>query len=562
MQFFKESKAKAEKAKALLASQTLEINQRQSSIALKYEENKDDQQVRKIVAVKRSENDNNDGFVSRDQILGEINTATTTQPNSSYSHTNEEKRNHDFVAPSFASIYSKNQHSSSLPSHPSSVHEKNSPKSTWSGLAKKPSADNSSQLGKRVVSKQSSELSSKKANDAKLQAKRFFDEAKQTLDKDDLVEVQRLVIAMKNHGAAKNSTKYIETTRDLINLLANNSAKLGDGKCIRLIRLLFPLLPVKYRYKSEQIAANTCFEKSALRKQCKEDVLQEKDFSLVKKLVLSMIFDQQASYNSMIDASNDRILLEDSQKVLTILTSKDINIQLFFDLLPDRHLRKVKSLAMEMKKSRAVADAKKRSANVKGEDCVNTALFRRNTDATSVRVPKKLEALEDKDAEKNLTEALKQGALFNRDNMDRIKQNQAEKQKIPFNPYAMKPLKKESVKRNLPLTSAGAAKKRPFHGTDSSSTNDVLRVLDKVKADGFVQQKTKTDRINGKINANVPKSFSCMICYNYPEEVRLYCFTLVFTSTSLLEPISQTNSFPSCISFCSRHWQIAVTQHV
>jgi hypothetical protein len=110
--------------------------------------------------------------------------------------------------------------------------------------------------------------------------------------------------------------------------------------------------------------------------------------------------------------------------------------------------------------------------------------------------------------------------------MDRIKQNQAEKQKIPFNPYATKPskpLKKESAKRNLPLTSAaGAAKKRPFHGTDSSSTNDVLRVLDKVKADGFVQQKTKTDRINGKINANVPKSFSCMICYNYPEEVSTY----------------------------------------
>lgn len=528
MQFFKESKAKAEKAKALLASQTLEINQRQSSIALKYEENKDDQQVRKIVAVKRSENDNNDGFVSRDQILGEINTATTTQPKPSYSHMNEEKRNHDFVAPSFASIYSKNQTSSSLPSHPSSVHEKNSPKSTWSGLAKKPSADNSSQLGKRVVSKQSSELSSKKANDAKLQAKRFFDEAKQTLDKDDLVEVQRLVIAMKNHGAAKNSTKYIETTRDLINLLANNSAKLGDGKCIRLIRLLFPLLPVKYRYKSEQIAANTCFEKSALRKQCK-DVLPDKDFSLVKKLVLSMIFDQHASYNSMIDASNDRILLEDSQKVLTILTSKDMNIQVFLDLLPDRHLRKVKSLAMEMKKSLAVADAKKRSANVKGEDCLNTALFRRNN-ATSVRVPKKLEALEDKDAEKNLTEALKQGAIFNRDNMDRIKQNQAEKPKVPFNPYATKPskpLKKESAKRNLPLTSAaGAAKKRPFHGADStsSSTNDVLRVLDKVKADGFVQQKTKTDRINGKINANVPKSFSCMICYNYPEEVSAVLF--------------------------------------
>ena len=104
----------------------------------------------------------------------------------------------------------------------------------------------------------------------------------------------------------------------------------------------------------------------------------------------------------------------------------------------------------------------------------------------------------------------------------------------------MKPsklFKKESAKRNLPLTSAaGAAKKRPFHGADStsSSTNDVLRVLDKVKADGFVQQKTKTDRINGKINANVPNSFSCMICYNYPDEVSALCVILLWCLHQLL----------------------------
>lgn len=507
---------------------------RHNSVALKYEDNDDDQQVRKIVAVKRLDGDNNDGFVSQDQILGEINTAP--QPNRidmfpSYSNV-EEKGSHDPVAPSFASIYSKNKSLSLL----SSSIQLNTPKSTLSVLAKKPTTDDSSQLGKFCVTIQNFEQSSK-SNETKLQAKRFFDEAKMSLEKDHILEVQRLVVTMKSHGDSKNSAKYIETTKELIKVLVNSANKVGDGKCIRLIRLLFPLLPAKFRYKSEKMAARLCFEKSVLRKVCKE-VLSEQEFSLVNKIVLTMIFDQEASYNSMIDASNERTILEEAQKVLTVLTQHDMNLQSFFDLLPDRHLRKVKSLAMEIKKSRDIVDAKIRSSNYKGEDCVNTALFLRNTEATSVRLPKQLEALQDPDAEKNLTDALKKGASFNREKLERFQREetsflkkQPDTKSYPIiNPYIVKSANpsKESAKRNLPLSSSvGAVRKRPFHGTDSSSsaTSDVIRALDKVKANGFVQGKTKADRINGKINANVPKGFSCMICYNVPEEVRVnfYC---------------------------------------
>jgi hypothetical protein len=107
------------------------------------------------------------------------------------------------------------------------------------------------------------------------------------------------------------------------------------------------------------------------------------------------------------------------------------------------------------------------------------------------------------------------------------------------NPYAMKsglPLK-ESAKRNLPtVSSAGAATKRPFHGVASTSnnnpTNDVLQVLDRVKAD-FIQVKTKADRINGKINANVPEGFSCMMCYNYPVEASHFVLLLLFYTLHL-----------------------------
>jgi len=553
VQFFKDSKAKAEKAKAI-ASQSMEMNQRQNSIALKYEDNADDQQVRKIVAIKRSENDDNDGFVSQDQILGEIEPAarpsfTDMLPSNPYV---KEEKGRNATAASLASMYTKNK-SSSLPPHPSTS-QANTTKSSWSGLAKKLSADDSSLISRRVATKQSSEPSRKSNETTKLQAKKFFDEVKLTLEKDDLMKVQRLVVAMKGYGDAKNSAKYLETTKELIKLLVGNALKHGDGKCIRLIRLLFPLLPVKFRYKAEQMAAILAFDGSELRRQCKqllsEGRMLSEEFASVKKILLTMIFDQQVSYNSKIDASNDRMVLEDAQRVLTVLTQKDMNLQSFLDLLPDRHLRKVKSLAIEMKKSRAIADAKKRSSTFKGEDCVNTALFRRNTDATAVRVPKQLEALEDPNAEQDLAAALQQGIAVNREKMDRFNREKIDriaalkkqpdaklKHNNPYaaksaNPYAAKSTKplKESAKRNLPaVSSAGAARKRPFQGTDSTSgsaTNDVLQVLDRVKADGFVQGKTKSDRINGKINANVPKGFSCMICYNYPEEVRSFSMLL------------------------------------
>ncbi len=556
VQFYKDSKAKAEKAKSI-ASQSLDLNQRQNSIALKYEDDEEDQHVHKIVAIKRTENVDNDGFVSQEQILGEIEPAARPNysdllpPNPSV----KEETGNNKAAASLASMYAKNNSSSLPPNQSSSL--ANPTKSNWSGLAKKPSSDNSS-LASRRAAKQISEPSRKSNETTKLQAKKFFDEVKLTLEKDDLMKVQRLVVTMKGYGDTKNSAKYLETTKELIKLFVYNALKHGDGKCVRLIRLLFPLLPVKFRYKAEQISAILVFDGSELRRQCKqlltEGRMSSEEFSSVKKILLTMIFDQQVSYNSTIDASNDRMVLEDAQRVLTILTQRDVNPRSFLDLLPDRHLRKVKSLAIEMNKSRAIADAKKRSSNFKGEDCVNTALFRRNKEATSIRVPKQLEALDDPNAEKDLEAALQQGVAVNREKMDRFnrekinriaalnKQPDAKPKHKPHNnpyatkptnPYATKPAKplKESAKRNLPtVSSAGAARKRPFQGTNSTSgaaTNDILQVLDKVKADGFVQGKTKSDRINGKINANVPKGFSCMICYNYPKEVRSFWMFLI-----------------------------------
>ena len=564
VQFFKASKAKAEKAKAI-ASQSVETKQRPNSIALKYEDD-GQEEVRKIVAIKRPQSGDNDGFVSRDQILGEIDTTSASRSsNTETLPNNPSVKQEEGGTTSLASIYTTNKSSDVLPSNQLISNSQVSTKSSWSGLAKKSSTDDSSYTSKRGATKHSTSVTSKKTTEsAKSQAKKFFDEVKLTLEKDDLMNVQRLVVAMKGYGDAKNSAKYLETIKELLRLFVSNAPKHGDSKCIRLISLLFPLLPVKFRYKTEQIAAVLAFDGSALGRQCKkllgEGKISSEEVASVKKFTLTTIFSQQECYNSKIDVSNDRMVLEDAQRILTNLTQKDINLQSFFDLLPQRHLRKVKSLAFEMQKSRAIVDAKKRSSHFKGEDCINTALFRRNKDATSVRIPKQLEALEEPDAEKNLTQALQQGIAVNREKMDRFNREEngritalkkqpdakpkainpyASKSTNPYavktanpykarsvNPYTTKSAKplKESVKRNLPsVASAGTARKRPFHGTDSSNsaTNDVLQVLDRVNADGFVQGKTRTDRINGKINANVPKGFSCMICYSYPKEVSI-----------------------------------------
>lgn len=301
----------------------------------------------------------------------------------------------------------------------------------------------------------------------------------------------------------------------------------ADSKCIQLVTLLFPLLPIKYRYKIEKMASILTFEKSGLRRQCK-DLLSEQDLSTVKSFVLSMAFNQSSRDTSF--ALNDRALLEDSQKVLTILVEHDVNLQLLFDLLPERQLRRVKALAIEMKRSQAVTKAKERSVDLKGEKLVNSVLFNKPASKNLAPLAQQIDGDKpDTESQKELSLAISQASDVNRQKKDRVmnyQQNKDTKPKKPLNPYQLPGLQ-QSTKRNI--QSVGNDKvttiKRVCKGAslDGSINNDhnmdvVDRYLHQAKSSSFVHPKSGVEKLKS-IKANVPKGMVCEICKEKLKEV-------------------------------------------
>jgi hypothetical protein len=244
-----------------------------------------------------------------------------------------------------------------------------------------------------------------------------------------------------------------------------------------------------------------------------------------------MIFNTSSSHDSI--ASNDREILEDSHRIITTLIKNEVPLNLFFNLLPERQLRKVQTLAVELERSRDVAKAKERSTNFKGENCINTVLFRPPVQKQlAARDTQTFEPSEDAESQRIMTEALSQGFNVNRQRKDLVIGNQkkAESMTKPFNPYQRTALKESRKSNLLSVTKENCHASTSKHDVDvtgampRSSANDQLDIIDRclhqVKSAGFVKPQTRIERINGKIKAHVPIGMICMVCNESLKEVR------------------------------------------
>ena len=253
------------------------------------------------------------------------------------------------------------------------------------------------------------------------------------------------------------------------------------------------------------------FDASQLRHICKEK-LSDEDFASVKNFVASAIFRDTSSDGTV----DERTLLRESQVVMTCLIENDIDLQLFFDLIHERHLRRMRSLALELKKTHAVASAKVRSAAFKGESCINSVLFNRN-EAKPPPAPKsKLEDQEDRESQQNLSLALSQAMDANRQKKERVieLEKKSQKAKAIANPYQ----RQIAPKRNhsQPSTINGQPK-RPKQSTPADNGDPLLGCLSRINSE-FVEPKSRQERINSKIRKNLPKNMSCIICHETPNE--------------------------------------------
>ena len=518
VQFYRDSKAKAEKAKAFQQV----VSDRP---IIKYE--KSDEAVNvfsKVAVVKKGSVDDDtlsNGYIPEDLLMEryDLNDLPATclpetasgEDFDTMGDRNLYESNSKLPSAGLSAFYSKER------AKPLTSHTKTS---SFEGIDKEPRSTDFVRSVAREKLKRRPQPG-KKSDAAILQAKIFFTKAKVTLSKDDLLKVNTLLVAMKEYGDSKHEQLYVKSAKELVTVLADSQV---DSKRIQMIGLLFPLLPVKYRYKIERMAAELVLDKSPLQSQCK-DTLPVEEFSTVRGFVLSMIFNTSSSHDSI--ASNDREILEESQRIITILIKNEVPLQLFFDLLPERQLRKVQTLAMELERSRDVAKAKERSANFKGVNCINTVLFRPPAQKRSAaRDTQMSEPSEDAESQRIMTEALSQGFNVNRQRKDLVIGNQkkAESTTKPFNPYQRTALKESRKSNLLSVTKGNGHANTSKHNVDVASANDQLdfidRCLDQVKSAGFVRPQTRIERINGNIKAHVPKGMICMVCNESLKEVR------------------------------------------
>lgn len=511
VRFFKEAKAKSDASRARPVLQYEEPSHQ----AIRTNSTLENQVTQIAVVSSAAEGDEaTDAFIPNSRIHKRIDlnhpSSKTESAVASVAQTDTDAN----VTNTLADAYSKGKPSvKSLPN----IRSEEGP-SIWDDLDSKPSASIGTFRTSSFKLKGQSTVQ-RRNEDSKQMAKVFFDTAKQILSKSDLLKVQKLLVAMKTHGGEllssshhhryfivlpfypipspdKNASQaYISTAKELLVLLAGVNQH--DQKRVKLISLLYPLLPMKFRYTLEKLGRQLCFQKSKLYGLCKSTLTQH-DFETIRKIIPQMITDQSFE-TSAIDTSNDRLFLEDSHKVLSILAKSNLDPTNLFVLLPERHARKAQAMNIEIAKVIDVAKSKQLSMQKKGENSVNAVLFQKSKPRSFV--PSVTEQPEEEDT-KNLAQALSQGKAINDERKSRVITQQ---------------IRSQDNKRNISLPhDTTASSKRVKSASKNSDAVDLL--MKQVKNDVF---EPRVERLNRKIKANVPKNVICSLCSTYPKEVSI-----------------------------------------
>lgn len=317
----------------------------------------------------------------------------------------------------------------------------------------------------------------------------------------------------------------------------------SDRKRMKLVALLFPLLPVKYRYQIEKLGLRYCLEASSFWRKCNAS-LSGQDMDTILRTAPQMLIDQRSSLSSVVDANAyTRTLLEDLQKILTIIHRNNIPPTHFLSLLPEHHLGKAQAVNNELTKERDCSKAKERSLQNKGEKCVNGALFQRSQPRSFVPTDQP----EESDSQQ-MADALAQAKTINCQRKERI--------------MAMQYNSRENIKAKRPLSAAtmkDAQSKlkrvcNPAPSSREENDNILDRVLNKVKSDVY------QPRLERRIKANVPENFICSLCNTRPEEVNVVCVylnnygaILKLFRLSLLQPLVALCGHSACTK-CWKVW--------
>ena len=244
VQFFRESTIKAENAKGKVEPAPAPLPRRRQQ-NLRYEEERDSFAV-KVVQAQPQGQDNDYAYFSNDMVTTSYSSDAINSKRIAATGDKLEKNDSSRGVDErlgLKSIYGTS--SGHLPRSQIKPVPESKPSSSFGSVHH---SSSTAGVSRRHVRREAPKprARSRTSDAAKLQAKRFFEQAQADLSAADLQRTQHAIVTLKGYGDAKKEQQYLKTAKELLVLLATKPS---------LIRSLFPLFPSRYRYRIEKMAS-------------------------------------------------------------------------------------------------------------------------------------------------------------------------------------------------------------------------------------------------------------------------------------------------------------------
>jgi regulator of telomere elongation helicase 1 len=256
--------------------------------------------------------------------------------------------------------------------------------STWPTLAKTESADSKSGPAKVLSLRRKDEVN---ARDPKLHAQFFFAAAKTKLEEPDFALLRKLLIAMKKHGDAKDSTAYMNAAGSLVNILAQYD-KLGSPTFEweqSLLYMFFPLLPHSRQNEVQKLALRVQLGHSDFVMMCRHHLRHEEHRSFYAsvfsalKLIYCIPMNQSFSRSAFLESCLPVIeyLFRNGmhKKLIKDKDGPKCVVDLYFNLLPFKLRPCVKALLNELHSASSTLRMKQKEKASEGEEGLDVSRF-------------------------------------------------------------------------------------------------------------------------------------------------------------------------------------------
>lgn len=431
--------------------------------------------------------------------------------------------------------------------------------STWSTLAKNESANSKSDPAAPLSLSRHGEM---KARDPKLHAQIFFAAAKKTLEEPDFSLLRKLLIAMKKHGDAKDSTAYMKDAGSLVNILAkyDKLEKPSFEWEQSLLYTFFPLLPRSRQSEVQKLALRVQLGQSDFIMMCRQHLRHEEHrsfyasvFSALKLIYcipMNQSFSRSAFLHTCLPVIEYLFRNGMHKKLNNDKDSPRSVVDLYYNLLPFKLRPCVKALLDELQSASNTLRTKQKEKANEGEEGLDVARFSfppKPVPGLSGESSLNPEDLENQRAMQAALMLAEDANLAKRNRVKAELEKESRNASAATNPYSSSRkhqagLARPAKKPFTPTTDKGSDEppKSDMSGLKLPGDDRIAQLLRRAEASPFQRGKQKP-----KVRANA-RSSTCRICEQICKEPYMPPCGHLVCSSCWMQWLKKSQSCPVC----------------